>query len=207
MVPGVLSLTATVNGPGADFNPLNNQAMELTVAVPDDRPPVIIGQRLRIARQKIAGVQLTFNEPMDPILAGDVRNYRIAKPSGAEVPAGSATYDAVAQTVTLVPRRPLSVGVFYELSANGVGAPGLTDTNGVVLDGDLNGLPDGIYTSLIGRGTAHRPRRLQRGPQGDAPPARLRAPRPRLAASSQPDAARVTEATFNAVLHRRFTTS
>ena len=96
----------------------------------------------------------------------------------------SVRYDAGRRTVTLTPNRTLNLGVFYQLTVNGAGAPGVTDTAGNVLDGDRNGLPDGIYESQIGRGTHVRPTRFQRDQVIPLPgPIRRRRPQPQLGPS------------------------
>ena len=111
--------------------------------------------------------------------ASNAVNYRIedlgqnsnpAAGRGVPVPIAQAIFDPASRGVTLIPARPLIVGRFYRVVVNGPGAPGLTSASNVVLDGDQNGLPDGIYTSLIGRGTRTRPVALQVGVPSPRPP-------------------------------------
>ena len=93
-----------------------------------------------------------------------------AATSAARSPSDRPPTTPLSQSVTLTPTRPLPIGRFFRLQANAPGGPGLTGADGSVLDGDFNGLPDGIYEALIGRGTHTRPRRLQRGPLATASP-------------------------------------
>ncbi len=177
--PGSIETYASVTADQPDFNVANNYASLTSTVVADQAPPTVVEQKLVVSGQKITRVVLTFSQALDPILAADTANYRIydlGKNSnlpvdkGTLVPIIQAVYDPATRSVTLTPRRPLVVGRFYELVANGPGAPGITDTSGNVLDGDLNGLQDGIYQSLIGRGTHSRPYALQVGVPTPKPP-------------------------------------
>ena len=160
---GTVTNTVSVQANQPDFNPANNRAISQTQVLTDVIPPTILAQRLIVSQQAITGIVLTFSQPMNPLLAASVNNYQILSGNGAgtPIPLISARYNAARQTVTLIPQRPLVLGQFYELTANGKGAPGLTDLAGNVLDGDQNGLPDGIFTTTIGRGTSRRPLRFQ----------------------------------------------
>jgi hypothetical protein len=57
----------------------------------------------------------------------------------------------------LNPKRPLKVGDLYQLQVNGPGSPGITDTSGNVLDGDKNGIADGVFVDYLSRGSHLRP--------------------------------------------------
>ncbi len=171
LVIGTLLNTATVVGTQPDFQPGNDIATIETRVVIEATPPVILAQRLTVTRTGITGIVLTFSESLNADLAEAPNNYglRSAGRDGvvgtaddSTVALSSIRYDAGRRTVTLTPKRPLQLGVFYQVTVNGAGAPGVTDTSGNVLDGDRNGLPDGIYESLIGRGTHERPRQFQR---------------------------------------------
>lgn len=190
---GTLSNTATVAGDQTDFAPANNRVTITSQVVEEATPPTILAQRLIVSRQAITGIVLTFSTPMDPVQAEALNNYRLrlsgksglpGAPEGPTIPLASAVYDARRRTVTLTLKQSLTLGRFYQITVNGQGASGMTDTAGNVLDGDRNGLPDGIYESLIGRGTEVRPVPFQRSqlvpipsprPQAQrTPPARLR---------------------------------
>jgi uncharacterized repeat protein (TIGR01451 family) len=167
---GILSNTATVQGDQPDFVPVNNQAAISSLVLQNATGPTILAQRLITSRKAITGIVLTFSAPMDPVQAEALNNYSIrlagknglpGNPEGPTIPLASAQYNASRRTVTLTPVRPLSLGQFYQFLANGPGSSGLTDTSGNVLDGDQNGVPDGIYQSYIGRGTSVRPLAFQ----------------------------------------------
>ena len=168
---GTLLNTATVVGSQPDFQPGNDIATIESRVVAEATPPIILAQRLTVTRSGITGIVLTFSEALDADLAEAPTNYGlrsagrdgvIGTADDSTVTLSSVRYDAGRRTVTLTPKRPLQLGVFYQVTVNGAGAPGVTDTSGNVLDGDRNGLPDGIYESLIGRGTHERPRQFQR---------------------------------------------
>lgn len=177
---GTITNTATVRGDQADFVSGNNSVTIASQAIEDATLPVILSQRLIVVGRGITAVVLTFSEALDPVQAETLNNYNIRSSGANGQSAGSgrraialtsANYDPRRRTVTLTLARPLAVGRFYQLTANGEGASGLTDAGGTLLDGDRNGLPDGIYQAQIGRGTKTRPASFQRGQLVPIPPA------------------------------------
>ena len=188
---GSLVNRVTVVGDRLDPIDKNNQA-ESTLVVPEgaaDRVgPVVTRQRLVVAKQSIRAIVLTFNEDMNRSTASNLLNYVLTllgpnprKPKhhpARVVPLKSASYDVNSRTVTLTPDQPLQIGQFYQLTVNGEARPGLTDVAGNLLDGDVNGLPDGILNTLVGRGTSTRPVEQQLPvpvvPQEPPPPAHHR---------------------------------
>ena len=122
---GTVTNTVSVQANQPDFNPANNRAISQTQVLTDVIPPTILAQRLIVSQQAITGIVLTFSQPMNPLLAASVNNYQILSGNGAgtPIPLTSARYNAARQTVTLIPQRPLVLGQFYELTANGKGAP------------------------------------------------------------------------------------
>jgi uncharacterized repeat protein (TIGR01451 family) len=195
---GPLELVATIEAAGPDFNPIDNRAVSQTAAVPDRVAPEVSGQQLISSPRGISAIVLAFSRPLDPTQAATVSNFAIrlagadGRALGRSIGVRSVSYDPLSRTVTIVPSRPLQLGRYFLLQANAPGGPGLTGEDGSLLDGDFNGLPDGIYEDLIGRGTPTRPQRLQRGPisrsvppgapPSPLPPAPLGAARPFAAA-------------------------
>jgi uncharacterized repeat protein (TIGR01451 family) len=204
---GTLLNTATVVGSQPDFQPGNDIATIETRVVTEANPPTILAQRLTATRSGITGIVLTFSEALDADLAEAPGNYglRSAGRDGVVGTADDSTvalsairYDAGRRTVTLTPQRPLKLGVFYRITVNGTGAPGLTDTSGNVLDGDRNGLPDGIYESQIGRGTHVRPTRFQRDQVIPLPgPIPRRRPQPQPRSQPRPSHSSSSETILN----------
>ena len=168
---GTIANTASVHADQPDFNPINDTSTVVSQAVVASVPPTILSQRLIVNRNTISAVVLTFSAEMDPGQAEALNNYTIrlagkggfaSLAEGPNLPLASARYDSRRRTVTLSLVHPLSLGKFYQITANGAGASGLTDTSGNLLDGDQNGLPDGIYEGSFGRGTKTRPIPFQR---------------------------------------------
>lgn len=168
VVAGVLVASAQVSAAQADSQPTNNLTTIATSAIADPVLPIITAQNLVVDRKGIQAIVLTFNKPLEPVLSTALANYSVTLHNGRgpAVSLASATYDEATRSVRLTPQKPMRFGPFYKLTVNGEGAPGVVDLGGTVLDGDYNGLQDGIFTSRIGRGTSTRPNDFQRGPVG-----------------------------------------
>lgn len=126
-------------------------------------PPEITNlTRFGVHRQPVT-VVLTFNQPLNPVAAQSLANYRIAEiarpaPFGLyyyrnpiNIPLKSASYNATANTVTLVAKRHLDVHRIYLVTVNGTTATGVTNTQGVLLDGAGNGVAGSNYNGEFGR--------------------------------------------------------
>ena len=96
-------------------------------------------------------VVLSFNQPLDPASAQDVTNYIIIDPHGHRVPISSAVYDPATLTVTLHPCRRLNFHYGYKLTVIGTAPSGLTDTQGLLLDGNNDGKPGGNFVTVLNR--------------------------------------------------------
>ena len=95
-------------------------------------------------------IVLTFSEPMDANRAGTLANYTLVATSHGRdrvIRLLVANYDAVARTVTLVPSQSLNLHLVYRLTVNGMSPNGLTNTSGVLLDGNGDGNPGGNYVA------------------------------------------------------------
>jgi hypothetical protein len=161
--------------------------------------PVATGLRmldpLRPGRRRL---ELGFGVPLDPAGAGDVSLYRVVDlgsdgvagtPDDRVVPLRAARYDPETFGVSLVPRGPLAVGRFYQVSIPGNGSSVLVDASGRPIDVDGDGLPGGTVVGSVGVGHLLRYRdatgdrvglaltngliELRRGPSGDAQQLRL----------------------------------
>jgi uncharacterized repeat protein (TIGR01451 family) len=169
---GLLESRADVTADQPDLTIADNFSILDVTAVGDQAPPTVDNQKLIVTRNAISSVVLIFSQALDPASANNPANYRIyalgkndklAISKGRELAIASAIYDPVTRSVKITPKKPLAIGFYYQVVANGPGAPGITDLAGNVLDGDRNNLPDGIYQSLIGRGTHNRSIALQEG--------------------------------------------
>ena len=94
---------------------------------------------------------LSFDQALDPTRAQDVRNYTIIDPHGHRVAIRSAVYDPATHTVTLHPARRLNFHYGYKLTVNGENPNGLTDTQGLLLDGKNTGQPGSDFFTVVNR--------------------------------------------------------
>jgi len=115
-----------------------------------DGPRVTSVVRYGIHRQPTT-IVLTFDQPLDPTRAQDVSNDIIIAPNGKRVAIASAVYDSATRTVTLHPSRRLNFHHHFKLTVNGNALYGLTDTQGLALDGDNNGKPGSNYVTTLTR--------------------------------------------------------
>jgi uncharacterized repeat protein (TIGR01451 family) len=113
---------------------------------------------------------LTFDAALNASTAQNASNYTLttAGPDGrfgtsddVTVPIKSVVYDSGAHTVTLTPKRMIPLTTPARLVVNGTAPNGITDTFGVLLDGDNNGTPGGNYVATF-EGLGSGPK----GPQG-----------------------------------------
>jgi len=103
---------------------------------------------------------LTFSEPMDASRAEALGNYTLVALSHGHsrvIPLKAARYNGAAQTVTLFPRPLLSLHRVYQITVNGMAPLGLTNTSGVLLDGQGNGQPGTNFMAQIDRSVAVLP--------------------------------------------------
>ncbi len=105
-------------------------------------------KRLGIHMQETVLV-LSFNDGLDPISAQNLSNYKIVGPDGRSVSIGSAVFDAATNTVTLWPTSRINLHHTYRLTVIGTGHHGVTDSQGVLLDGANNGKPGSDYTGTL----------------------------------------------------------
>jgi hypothetical protein len=104
-------------------------------------------------------IVLTFGAALNATQAQNLNNYhlvnigaddRLGTADDRNVPLLSATYNATAHTVTLIPSQQLVLGPFYAITVHGSGATSVVGNGGTLMD--LNG-GCGDYTALIGRET------------------------------------------------------
>jgi hypothetical protein len=122
--------------------------------------------------QSITGFVVTFNGPLDPTTAGDVRGYRILRPytiidnrnlwqwlfsehsktsiGYAPYKLSTAVYDSQTDSVTLTlsSALPVKKGVLMA-EVMGTGTHAVLDANGKAIDGDANGKAGGNYVNRI----------------------------------------------------------
>jgi streptogramin lyase len=94
---------------------------------------------------------LTFDEPLNPVQARKLSNYRLTGPLGDRIPIAAVSYQADSRTVTLWVGRRLPLRYDYRLTVNGASPGALRDLAGNVLDGNGDGLPGSNYSVIVNR--------------------------------------------------------
>ncbi len=130
----------------------------LTVTALDVTAPAVVKVLASSTKGKGTPIVLTFSEDLDPTRAAILANYRLVtagrdKKFGTKddkvVALRSATYNAATRSVTLLPRKKLSLGVKYRITVDGTSAHGIVDLAGTLLDGDRDGRASGNYVQIV----------------------------------------------------------
>ncbi len=90
-----------------------------------------------------------FATALDPSRAQNPANYVIVGPVGAAIPVLSASYDPAAESVTLVPSQSLDLHKAYQFTIVAQPPNGLTDAEGVPIDGAGNGQPGSNFVAFL----------------------------------------------------------
>ena len=146
---GSHSLRAVFTG-GASFSESDSSLAVSIAAVPADGPQVTAVSRYGRGAQPTY-LLLSFNAPLDPGSAQNAANYKITAPGNRRIKVRLAFYDAVTNTVTLVPKSRLNIKIKYQLKVNGVAPSGLRSPAGLFLDGARAGHPGSNLVTRITR--------------------------------------------------------
>ena len=92
---------------------------------------------------------INFDSPLDPGPATQVSNYVLTGPKGRRIRIISATYNATTHAVTLRPAQQLNLHQTFVLTINGKAPSGLTNTDGLLLDGAGTGQPGSNSVTTI----------------------------------------------------------
>ena len=139
------TITAAYSG-DANFATASGVTTE-TVNAPTTPPPATsTGPRLTSVQRfgfhaMPTTVVLTFDQPLDPGPAEDVRNYVILNPSGHRIRMNRAVLDPTRLTVTLHPAQRISIHHPYQLIVNGAGPGAVSNMSGQPLDSVEAGQP------------------------------------------------------------------
>ncbi len=141
---GSHSIAAVYSG-DADFATAIGVTTE-TVNAPTPPPATSTGPRLTGVQRfgfhaMPTTVVLTFDQPLDPGSAEDVRNYVILDPSGHRIRINRAVLDPTRLTVTLHPAQRISIHHPYQLIVNGAGPGAVSNMSGQPLDSVDAGQP------------------------------------------------------------------
>ncbi|QEH35411.1 Ubp3 associated protein Bre5 [Aquisphaera giovannonii] len=113
-----------------------------------DGPRVVLLQRYGVHMMPTS-IVLTFDRPLDPSKATDVRAYTLKDAAGRRIAIARAIYDAIDNTVTLKFRQRLNFHRTYTLSVDGASPRALVGVNGQILDGNADGTPGGSYEARL----------------------------------------------------------
>ena len=138
------------DAPGRDF------ALDLS-------PPTVQDFQWLRNEQGITALELTFSEPLDPITAQNLKNYKLflektgltrgsSSPDAQKIRLQSAVYDAALMTVRLTPRKPLILDRQFRITVRG--ALGVTDRLGNALDGNGDGVGGDPYDLVFAGATS-----------------------------------------------------
>ncbi len=92
---------------------------------------------------------INFNSPLDPTAAQNVSNYQIVGPGNHRIKVRSAIYNSVTHVVTVMPAQRLILRQTYTLKINGMAPSGLTNPEGMLLDGAGTGQPGTDYVTSL----------------------------------------------------------
>jgi virginiamycin B lyase len=149
---GMLTNAAAASMDQTDPTPADNSITLPTNVIPVsvDGPTVTQVQRFGIHAQPTSLV-LTFDEPLDPARAQDVRNYQIVDLAAPHrsIRITVAVYDQATQSVTLSPAQRLNFHHRFLLAVIGTGPNAVADTLGHLLDGAKTGRPGSNFATLV----------------------------------------------------------
>jgi hypothetical protein len=92
---------------------------------------------------------VNFDSPLDPGPATNVANYVLTGPNGRRIKIISAIYNSTTHAVTLRPAQQLNLQKTFVLTINGKTSSGLTNTDGLLLDGAGTGQPGSNSVTTI----------------------------------------------------------
>ncbi len=165
--PGSVPVEISVTSSSPDVNPVWRTVYLVNGPAPLPPAPVgITNAHLIFDRKTASGISITFSQPMAPASVENVHNYAVITRARASllatlfgpyattestddgtfysiwpVPLKAAQYDPTTNTVTLIPKKPLSASVTYTISdGNPAGKDNtLTDAQGNSLQGNPPG--------------------------------------------------------------------
>ena len=150
LLAGSHAISASYSG-DSRFNPsLAIPVVQVAAAGSTDGPRVVNLQRFGF-HQMPTTLVLTFDGPLDSNHAQNIDNYEIVDAHGHEVAVKSANDYAATGRIVLHTKRRRDVHRSYQFTVRGTGPNGVSDGNGLLLDGNRNGAPGGDYHSVIDR--------------------------------------------------------
>jgi hypothetical protein len=141
-------ITARYTGSSTAAASVSAPVFLVVYPAPGDGPTVVHLARLGFHAAPTT-LLLTFDKALDPTTAEDLSNYKISQSGGRRIRVRSVVYDPATLTVTISPAQRLKLQRSYRLTVIGTAPTGVTDTNGVLLDGALTGQPGSNYVATV----------------------------------------------------------
>jgi hypothetical protein len=139
---GTVDVTVTTFGGTSAITPAD------TFTYTVDGPLVTSVQRFGFHAQPTFLV-IDFNSALDRVPATKVSNYLLTGPNGRRIKVISAIYNSATHAVTLRPAQQLNLHKTYILTINGTAPSGLTNSDGLLLDGARTGQPGSNFVTSI----------------------------------------------------------
>ena len=142
------TIVATYSG-GPGFAPSTSSPLTQAIVNPVlDGPIVLKLQRFGVHDHPTTLV-LTFDKPLEPASAQNLRNYRLVNPHSRPARIIAAVYQPSTLTVTLHPAQRLDIHRTYTLTVVGIPPNGVRDTTGKLLDGAGTGHPGSNFVTEV----------------------------------------------------------
>ena len=142
------TIVATYSG-GPGFAPSTSSPLTEAIVNPVlDGPIVLKLQRFGVHDHPTTLV-LTFDKPLEPASAQNLRNYRLVNPHGRPGRIIAAVYQPSTLTVTLHLAQRLDIHLVYTLTVVGIPPTGVRDTTGKLLDGAGTGHPGSNFVTEV----------------------------------------------------------
>jgi hypothetical protein len=165
-----IDLSATWTSDNAQFPTGSASSVVYLVTGPSALPPTpagMIGAQLIVRGKTASGIAITFSKSMAPATVDNIHNYVVSQAGGKlglnnfwqpnayastlPVPLKSAQYNPATNTVTLIPKKPLSSSTVYTIqNATPTAKHTLTDSNGNPALGNFSSPAGVFYFTLKG---------------------------------------------------------
>jgi hypothetical protein len=133
-----------------------------TLVIHDNNPPPLVtmtnARDITNKKHQVTEVLITYSGAVNAAEADNPAIYRLAVPgkkgsftakNAKVIKLKSVVYNAVTDTVTLIPSKPFALTKPVQLQVNGLPPSGLQDSAGRYIDGDHNGTPGGNAVAVI----------------------------------------------------------
>ena len=142
------TIVATYSG-GPGFAPSTSSPLTQAIVNPVLDGPIVLKLQHFGVHDHPTTLVLTFDKPLEPASAQNLRNYRLVNPHGRPARIIAAVYQPSTLTVTLHPAQRLDIHRTYTLTVVGTPPNGVRDTTGKLLDGAGTGHPGSNFVTEV----------------------------------------------------------